>query len=236
MPLLDATIAYLVNQGNSYWKMIRFRTSGGNVLLVNAYFNWCYLESTSTGASVGGFNASSAVNCVVKFTGTSWNTALYNGGYNCRIEGNASANAGNRYGSTNNAQRCTFINCKGSGVYFNSGSAGCVAEQSVFVGCGIGVKYLGNTRKYVQRSVIVGSTTYGVDGLNTTIEDSRLRNNTSGDILDTGNEHSMGNDTSAGTDADEFVDAANGDYRIKYGSSLWGKGIGAGDGPATICG
>jgi hypothetical protein len=37
----------------------------------------------------------------------------------------------------------------------------------------------------------------------------------------------------AGSDADEFVDAANGDYRIKNTSVYWGRGIGAGDEPAS---
>jgi hypothetical protein len=41
----------------------------------------------------------------------------------------------------------------------------------------------------------------------------------------------LGNDTSAGTDADEFVDAAGGDYRVKYGSTIWGKGYGVSDEP-----
>jgi hypothetical protein len=35
------------------------------------------------------------------------------------------------------------------------------------------------------------------------------------------------------SDADEFVDAANGDYRIKNTSIYWGRNIGAGDEPAA---
>lgn len=38
-----------------------------------------------------------------------------------------------------------------------------------------------------------------------------------------------GNVTTSGTDADEYVDAGAGDYRIKNTSVYWGMGIGAGD-------
>jgi hypothetical protein len=86
----------------------------------------------------------------------------------------------------------------------------------------------------VSGCLVVGSGGYGISG---SIDDifatrSRFRDNTSGNTTN-GNDSLHLCETGAGTDADEFVDAANGDYRIKNTSSLWGKGIGAGDEPAS---
>jgi hypothetical protein len=41
------------------------------------------------------------------------------------------------------------------------------------------------------------------------------------------------NTDDAGTDTDEYVNAASGDYRIKNTSTYWGRGFGAGDEPAA---
>jgi hypothetical protein len=76
----------------------------------------------------------------------------------------------------------------------------------------------------------------GIDGQSAAriiVSNCRLRNNTS-------NFSGMGNYpetfsvvTAAGTDADEFVNAAAGDYRIKNTSTYWGKNLGPGDEPAA---
>jgi hypothetical protein len=80
-------------------------------------------------------------------------------------------------------------------------------------------------------------------GMVVEVSDCRIRDTVSGAFDGMGNyPDSFGNDTTeAGADADardaaELVDAANGDYRIKYGSAYWGKGLGAGDGPAPASG
>jgi hypothetical protein len=63
---------------------------------------------------------------------------------------------------------------------------------------------------------------------------NRLRNNTSGNFTGMGNYPTdIVNETAAGTDADEFVDSAGGDYRIKNTSSMWNKGYGVADQPAA---
>jgi hypothetical protein len=91
----------------------------------------------------------------------------------------------------------------------------------------------------IDACVVTGSGAYGINGSSSRvlITGCRLRDNTSGNTTSLGNYPAdMNNDTSAGSDAAEYVDSASGDYRIKYGSAFWGKGIGAGDGPATIVG
>jgi hypothetical protein len=65
----------------------------------------------------------------------------------------------------------------------------------------------------------------------TTVNNNRIRDCVSGAISNA--ELDYDNITSAGTDADELVSVAGGDYRIKAGSAIWGLGIGAGDEPAS---
>ncbi len=77
---------------------------------------------------------------------------------------------------------------------------------------------------------------FGGDGI-ALVSNSRLRDNTSGNFNALGNyPDSLDNLVSGGLDADEFVGVANGDYRIKYGSAIWGQGYGAGDEPAPAGG
>jgi len=88
----------------------------------------------------------------------------------------------------------------------------------------------------ITNNVITNCGGYGINlGTNTQtwlLAQSRLRSNTSGNTNNMGEVPPINNYTAAGTDADEFVNAAAGDYRIKYGSAYWGLGIGAGDEPA----
>lgn len=59
---------------------------------------------------------------------------------------------------------------------------------------------------------------------------NRARNNTAGDFTNFGNYPiDFDNYTTAGTDANEYVDATNLNFQIKYGSAVWGKGYGVSD-------
>ena len=71
------------------------------------------------------------------------------------------------------------------------------------------------------------------NGVNAIVANNRLRNNTT-NFSGLGNyPTNYGNMTSSGTDSDEFVNVAGGDYRIKNTSDLWGKGYGVADEPAA---
>lgn len=66
---------------------------------------------------------------------------------------------------------------------------------------------------------------------------NRLRDNTSGNFLGMANYPSdLDNYTAAGVDADEFVDVAGEDFRIKSGSTYHSERIGAGDEPVAAGG
>lgn len=234
---------------------------GGNMQsFYNCVFENAANSSNAMACNVSSSNQ--FYNCVFKCTGTAYdavlriiNTALIL--VNCRIEGNPSASSGNRDGFNNNSgnathifDRCTFINNPGSGVDFVPGSSS--SGLSGFFQCLIanngGDGVTGNTsaskstsqgfRKF-DKTIIVNNGGWAVNQqTNFDIHNysgCRMRNNASGkfSLGGTGNFYEIDPDDSAGTDADEFVDAASGDYRIKKTSLLWGKGLGPGDEPSS---
>lgn len=213
--------------------------------------SWCHLTASNTNSGVnaagGHFD-----NCVIRNTSGAYQSvvALNSNGmlYNCRIEGNLSATAGDRHGVMcgsnarhmlvnsvifNNhghgvavtgsggntivaAMRCISRDNGGHGFYVASDSTtildpmkliGCIAVENGGYGFSIGT----------QPGWIIG-------GL--------YRGNNSGTADGLGNGGVFNAIESVGNDADEFVDADNGDFRNKYGSVIWGKGIGVEDEPA----
>lgn len=236
---------------------LRIVASGLTVdtLKEGGHAEWVVIENNSSGTSlsmVAGNGWTSLKNCCLLMNGTAFEkfmdiatTQRYID--NVRMEATASPSGGNRYGvekrgnttltlsrvtvvgcavafrhSSNGTNsylqlmRCMAINSSGDGVVNINNNSDC--ENSILAGC-----------------VVVGSGGYG---LRATVQEqiraigSRLRDNTSGNTTN-GNDPLLGCEIGAGTDAAEFVDAANGDYRIKNTSTLWGRGIGAGDEPAS---
>ena len=94
-----------------------------------------------------------------------------------------------------------------------------------------------STAGVVHGCMITGNTGWGANISSTgkvVVQNSRFRNNTAGNITGIGNwPETQDNITTSGSDSDEYVDAASYDFRIKSTSSLWGKGYGAGDQPAS---
>jgi hypothetical protein len=136
------------------------------------------------------------------------------------------------------------LNFVGGGFLCASGNAARTTQASKLLisGCGT-YGFRGNATAsqtvfhQLIDSVIINGTALGVDGQSTAriiVSNCRLRDNTSGNFSGMGN-YPTDFDviTSSGTDSDEFVNTAAGDYRIKTTSSLWGKGLGPGDEPAS---
>ncbi|MFI4854956.1 MAG: hypothetical protein ACIAQF_08285 [Phycisphaerales bacterium JB065] len=166
---------------------------------------------------------------------------------NIRIEATGSPTGGNRFGIEkrgNSAMTVSRVTAIGFATNFRHSASGtnsyaqltnCVSVNSI----GNGVEITNNNssceNSVVSGSIVVGSGAYG---LNATVQEqirainSRLRDNISGNTTN-GNDPLLGCEVGSGVDASEFVDAANGDYRIKSTSSLWGRGIGAGDEPSS---
>lgn len=174
---------------------------------------------------------------------------------NCRFEGNASATTGTRNGLTSlfvsglirpHNQNC-IINCPGSAIFnnatgTNSGSAAhgfTIVNCATATGAGIDASALpttgtgSNYNTFAITNCFIANCGVGINTPNVAaaISNTRLRNTSNYTVP----VNSFIADTfeAAGTDADEFVDATNGDYRIKSTSIYWGKGIGAGDEPAS---
>lgn len=212
--------------------------------------NWCvFINSTENTASAG-VSLTQMNNCLISCTALAYARIVVGGtvAYNCRIVGNASATSGTRYGSGVSSPvliGCTILNNPGGGVYNNSASTGTTTRLTNCTLNNNAPNVLGHSTAsqtvigVIDRCYISNSGGWGIDAgaERLVIRGTRLRDNTSGSITNTGNYPTdFDNFTDDSDDATEFVDAANGDYRIRYGSAYWGKGIGAGDGPATIVG
>jgi hypothetical protein len=168
---------------------------------------------------------------------------------NVRIEGNPSASSGTRAGWSTGANailradKLVCIGHVGNGVNQTGAGTGAMVDicNSVMYGNdgdGILTNGLSIHGARFRDSISVGNGGYGVNQTNTVPVDvggSRLRDNTSGNV--NGPNFGYYTETGAGSDTDEFVNVSGAvstwDLRIKNTSSLWGKGYGTGDEPAS---
>lgn len=243
------------------FRLIKFVATGrsGALILPTAYqtaYDWCIFDNQTESTSSIAVNGNSHINnCVVMCSGASYNYVCAQSGegliYNTRIEGNASASSGNRYGiqySGNSFSRlpnCTIINNPGGGIVHDGTSTvtltslrRCIIRNNEAGGI-IGNATASQTRLWhISGCMITGNGGYGIDVNNSLpfVTNCRLRDNTSGNFADMGNyPESFGNDVSDGyadeaaADGAEYVNASIGDLRIKVSSPIWGKGYGAGD-------
>lgn len=215
-------------------------------------FTWC--EILSTGTSTGGIVAGGeAANTVIRCTSANYADIFLPVGnticHNVRVEGNSSAVGGARRGfrsSSNGGQfytQCTSIDNAGDGYLHDVNATSPVSRlyKCISYNNGTGFRTSNSTtlttslQQQISQCVIVNSSAYGVDLAQSPviISDTRFRNNTSGNYTATsvGQGLVLTTDESAGSDADEFVDAAGKDFRIKNTSVLWGKGYGPADEP-----
>lgn len=134
---------------------------------------------------------------------------------------------------TNHLIRCTFENCTDGYRYsnVNRGNAD-VIDGCTFAGCDRAISW-SNDRRYDVQNCFVGGGNVGIESgadgrTDSLILNTRIRATTP--ILRTAENYPTDFVfTEPGSDAAEFVDAANGDLRIKRTSIYWGRGIGAGD-------
>lgn len=256
MPVLDFG-ANTLNHSHVHSFMIRFQNSNTGGFNTNTgvacVFTWC--EIVASGTNTGGICArGEASNCVIRCTSANYADGFLPGTngmtFNVRFEGNSAAVGGARRGFrsyANSSQfysHCTSIdNVDGflhdrhvvnaiSRLYrclsYGNGGDGAATANTTTLTSGF--------QQQIVNSVFVNNSLFGVDYAQnpTLITGCRLRNNTSGNFSTTTitNGIELYNDLSAGSDADEFVDHTNKDFRIKNTSTLWGKGYGPADEPA----
>jgi hypothetical protein len=234
--------------------------TGGEVVSQARYSDWISLVNSTANTSTAGFANSGYMritNSVVSMTGSSYGVGINAHGestvHNCRVlgvAGTSGARDGLRYSGTFGSadtstgfSRCTVVGHGGSGVA-TSGPTGAryVVDRCVIAGNGANGVVTDTDASQTEpivvlNSMITGNGTFGINGQSQShvvAAMNRLRNNTSGNFDGLRNYPTdFGNETAAGTDADEYVDSAGGDYRIKNTSSMWSKGYGVSDQPPT---
>lgn len=233
-------------------------SANGNVRVLNGILiiNWCVIDHNGSSTSANVYDSGNIQwsNVTIRMNGASYNAAFTGAGSphmlnNIRIEGNPSASAGNRHGFTisSNANirgdKLVVIGHVGNGINQASVATGATIDlcNCVFygnTGDGVYTAGLDVDGGRFRDSISVGNGGYGVNNASTIPTDiggSRLRDNTSGNT--TGPNFGRYTETGAGSDSDEFVNVSGAvstwDLRIKNTSTLWGKGYGAGDQPAS---
>jgi hypothetical protein len=219
--------------------------------------DWCVITNTNSNTAAGCIGTATKVtNCSATCSGTSYDAVVSQNAEqtifsNLRVVGNASASSGNRYGlllsgaATNTLNRVLVINNPGGGVVNVAGSVNpqlkldrCVIAGNTAGGVILSSTASQNLRSVISRCMITGNGGYGIDGQSAArvlVSDSRLRDNTSGNINGLGNYPTdLNNYTTDSDDAAEYVNAGSGDYRIKIGSAIWGKGYGVADQQPTV--
>lgn len=247
-PVIETTSNVVIQISNSYWKGFRFTSSVRPGILANiSSVDWCDFENTTSNTETLCIkSANSITNCRGKVTGDY--SAIFNSIHadNIRCEGNPSATSGTRDGylASNsvyvNLSRVTSVRNAGRGIAVTSTGGRLFLTQCTAANNGShGIQIIGTTgnASCVNHSYVVNNGGWGILYGNTgfvSFANNRLRNNTSGDFSIT--DHLLPvswNYTATGTDADELVNVASDDFRIKNTSTLYGFGIGAGDEPAS---
>lgn len=253
-PILVCGTSYQINLQNLTLRCVAFEGSVNNTIaLTNAGSHYDWVVGTNTRASAGeviNVDGNSLVtNSYFYHTNATHGRIVRNNGplVNVRLKGNPSATSGERLGigtiATGLWQNCRgpvcILDCIGGGV---TSAAGYILTNATIYNCGHGVSHsqaagqanTGAFKLHVSRNFIANVTT-GISSSNpgpaAMIQHNRVRATTAYSLPD--NTFYADNDTAAGNDTDEFVDAANGDLRIKNTSTYWGKGYGAGDQPAS---
>jgi hypothetical protein len=250
-----ATTTNIVTVSQSFTELrcLRLTASGRNGgMAAVANIDWCALEQNTTNNSAC-VSASSTSNSYAIFGGASFAGYMPAGTTtprlnNLRIDGTAGVTSGNRIGvnpgsAGNIIQRVTVINCAGGGILCSGGTnTGRFSDvlRCLVIGCGnYGIKANDTASQTVFHTLIgnvVVACDYNIDGSTNgrlILGNNRLRNPVSSNYLNIANADNSSDNVTTGTNADEFVDAAGGDYRIKNTSDLWGKGFGPGDEPAA---
>jgi hypothetical protein len=240
---------------------LKFTASARNSTLLQgpATIDWCYItnsQNNSAAAGVGIENGNSTIsNSYVELTGTNYDTAVVlnpnTQAFNVRARGVGGGTLGTRSGfvlspitASNGyctAELCTAYGFSQHGFALNAANTlnrgAAIRCTSVNVG---GSCYLGSTQASqtnwvrVVNCIGTGAGAYGVKAESSyvIVVNSRFRDNTSGDFNGFGDiPTDIGNEITDSSDADEYVDAAGGDFRIKNTAAIWGYNYGVADQP-----
>jgi hypothetical protein len=233
----------------SFCRLLKFTASATSGSILTSSADWVSVNNSQSNASAtgfgsGGFGLARISNCIVRMTGTSYNAGVGVAAglvRNTRVEGNANASTGTRAGMADSTSqlrlldRCCILNHAGYGVLDSSSGVGATYDvrNCVIVNCGAAGILLSSTaaqtgQSYVRNNIITGCTT-GIDansGGRLIATNNRIRVSGTA-IANTGNYPTdIDNDTSAGSDAAEYNNAAGGDYRIKASASFANRNIG----------
>lgn len=240
------------------YRLMKFSASATNATILGnaAWVDWCQFTHSGSGTSVGCANTNVVpfCNCVLTCSGSIYNYIWTDNSapqsFNTRFIGNAGS-SGNRRGVVQGGGgnsvliNCTILNNGSHGFYVSSVGTGIydkLANCTIVGNGGDGIQFGSaasqTARQCVQSCMITGNGGYGINagGGNAYVyaTQNRLRNNTSGNLGNFGNYPTdISNETSSGTDANEYVDTSSGDYRIKNTSSIWGYLYGASEQPAA---
>lgn len=249
-----------INLANCLVRLGKFTASGrsGAVLgTAGGPFDWVIVDNSTANTAAEAVSISLAMtNSYLRCTGSSYSSILRTNSAsetydNIRVEG-VTGSSGLRYGVTYTGtttipiySRITSILNGGVGLAYTGSNAG-VATR--LIRCTIasngsdGVLYPNTAsqtaRQILDRCMITGNGGYGVNpgGANTNIliTNSRLRDNASNNFNTFGNyPQDLNNYTTDSDDATEYVSTGGGDFRIKAGSAIHGKGVGVSDQPAS---
>lgn len=250
MPHITGTVnGYTLDVSGIVARGIYFDTSASlsGIARNSTHYDWCYFRNpnSNTGVNCIGAAGVSLTNCVCRVEGTSYSAIIGIFGlvHNVRLEGNASATSGNRNGYSSAVTNATHmslvtaINNPGSGIVFShTGNLPRIINSIAAYndGDGIVIAYTGSGLPVVGGCIVVNNGNLGINSStgNMMVQHNRFRDNGSGNF-DATELNTDFNETSAGTDADEFVDATSGDLRIKSTSSLWGLDYGVKDEDAS---
>lgn len=237
----------IVDLANCHVRLLKFSAaSGANKVLIGTgttSADWCHSVNATANTAVG---AAGCIcnNCVLQCSGSSY-SSVYAGAtslYNTKVIGKPDASSGNRLGISNTGSnvvidRCCVYGNALTGISFGSSSAsftGVVINSVVANNGAVGILFPStssqtNTSRVVG-CMITGNTTYGIDAQSqcrVAVLGNRLRDNSSNNFNGMGNWLTTEtNYTTDSDDASEYVDAANGDFRIKSSATIASSGYG----------
>jgi hypothetical protein len=248
-----------ISHATSQFHHLKITSTASLFILDTQVLNWCYIIGTNNEiySLVGWGTIPRITNCCLLATGTGDIDRIIGGGgsslSNVRIEA-TSAGPGRRLGIENFGHlmamdrvtisgigiktgifvRTTrFAHISRSMIYGLSGPAIWIEDHTEFA------PEWQNAFSFIDGCVLVQcdqGVRIGEYQIGWTLN-TRLRDNINGNLTGDGfHQSSVSNNLAAGTDDDELVDVAGGDFRIKYGSALWGKGFGVSDEPAPSSG
>jgi hypothetical protein len=254
MPVI-ATTTNIFTLNNAFVLLygLKLTASGRNGSMINTVrsMDQCQVINSTSNASAACITGHTALisNCHFECSGTAYDfiVRLDSPARNVRSQGNPAATSGNRRGcqatASPQASRITAVGNVGGGILQTTASNRFVQLDRCTVANneGNGISNVGDTNQtgYIDGCMITGGHTNGISesgAAKAVIRNCRIRGFTSAALsgsLPWNVPPLNGNITDAGTDGDEYVNAAIGDYRIKNTSDYWGKGIGAGDEPAS---